>query len=521
MLDWKRLLIMALMTTTMVLARHAAAVSIEKLLMPGPLVEGHARHEGDCSKCHLRFRKGTQARLCLDCHEKVDADIRETRGFHGRLPDAANISCRECHSDHLGRKADIVRLNPVTFDHEQTDFLLEGAHTHVACAACHVADKAWAEAPNRCFDCHKDDEPHKGNLGEQCDDCHTPRSWDEFEFDHDKTDFKLQGKHRNVACTSCHVNERYKETPDRCSSCHAINDVHAGANGDKCEDCHTEKGWSKTSFDHNKDTDFPLRGAHKRVQCESCHVDPVKDKKPKMGCVSCHKADDAHHGNFGRKCQTCHNAKGWPRARFDHDRKTDFPLTGKHGKLACASCHTGNAYREELATDCFSCHQGDDVHREQEGKDCARCHVTRGWADRVLFDHDLTRFPLLGLHAAAPCEECHLSKQFRGIPRACHECHEDDEHKGTLGNACQSCHNPNAWTAWRFDHDTQTDFKLDGAHAELACNDCHIKATDGNRPDISDSCNSCHQGDDVHKGRFGRNCARCHNTERFNDVQIQ
>ena len=519
--NWIRIVMTILTGLTFASPRLTLAADIETLLMPGKVIAGHAKFESQCSKCHLRFRKGTQTQLCLDCHEKIAADVSKKKGFHGRIKDMAKKTCLSCHSEHRGRKADIVQLDPLTFNHKSTDFPLQGAHTALACATCHVDGKTWAEAPSRCSDCHGKQDPHKGNLGNSCQDCHTPERWNKFSFDHDKTDFKLHGKHKKVRCASCHINERYKKTPKRCNSCHAINDVHAGANGSKCESCHNERSWKKTDFDHDRETDFPLRGKHRKVRCEACHVDPIKDSKLKSDCVACHRNDDAHHGNYGKHCDSCHNEKGWSRARFDHTRKTDFPLTGRHAKLPCAACHQGDIHKEELSTSCSGCHADDDVHHGQEGKVCERCHQTQNWSERIVFDHDLTRFPLLGLHATAPCEECHTTAAFRDTSLRCISCHrKDDKHKATLGPDCQQCHNPNSWSAWQFDHEKQGGFRLDGAHESLDCIDCHTTPSKSSKLNTANSCNSCHRTDDIHKGRFGRNCARCHTTERFSDVHI-
>jgi len=518
--DWIRIVMMILTGLTLASPRLVLAADIEKLMMPGEVISGHAKFESDCSQCHLRFRKGTQTQLCLDCHEEITADVEGKKGFHGRIADMATKTCKSCHSEHLGRDADIVQLNPLTFNHKATDFPLEGAHNDTACTACHLPDKTYSEAPAACNDCHGKQDPHKNNLGDKCDKCHTSDKWTSFEFDHDKTDFRLRGTHREVRCASCHINERYKDTPERCNSCHALNDVHAGANGEKCESCHNEKSWDKTDFDHDRETDFALKGKHRDVRCEACHINPVKDRKTDSECVACHRSDDAHHGNYGKKCDSCHTVDGWSRTRFDHDRKTEFPLTGRHAKLTCAACHQGDIHKEELSVSCASCHAGDDLHRGQEGKACERCHQTENWSERILFDHDLTRFPLLGLHATAPCEECHTTQAFQDAPLPCIDCHrEDDEHQSTLGPECQQCHNPNSWSAWQFDHKEQTGFQLEGAHETLTCSDCHITPTD-TRPDKGKSCNSCHRSDDIHKGQFGQNCVRCHTTESFSDVHI-
>ena len=495
------------------------AVDIETLLMPGEVISGHAKFESDCSSCHTRFSKNTQTRLCLDCHEKVAADITARDGFHGRIVKDGD-TCKQCHSEHLGRGADIVRLNPATFNHNDTDFLLQGKHRSTSCSACHDSDEPYRNAPSDCKSCHGKQDPHKGKLGETCADCHTPKSWDQVRFDHDKTDFRLQGKHADTACDACHINERYARTPVACNSCHALDDVHNGANGQKCSDCHNQSDWSKSRFDHTRETKFPLKGLHKDINCKACHTKSVKEALPHKDCISCHKNDDRHHGRYGKTCQSCHTEAGWARSNFNHDIKTDFALKGGHQELTCSACHSGNLSSEKLSGNCIDCHRNDDVHKGQEGKQCARCHSAAGWGENIVFDHDVTHFPLLGLHATAPCEECHVSAAFRDTPGDCISCHRnDDAHEAMLGEACHQCHNPNSWAIWDFDHTEQTRFALDGSHENLRCIQCHNKPSPANLK-LSTQCNACHRQDDVHKGQFGSNCSRCHTNEDFQDVQI-
>ena len=83
-------------------AAPAAADSFEKALMPGEVIHGHAKYELECNKCHQRFDKAAQPKLCNDCHKDVAADIAAKTGMHGRLDDKA---CRNCHSEHKGRNA--------------------------------------------------------------------------------------------------------------------------------------------------------------------------------------------------------------------------------------------------------------------------------------------------------------------------------------------------------------------------------------------------------------------------------
>lgn len=65
--------------------------------------------------------------------------------------------------------------------------------------------------------------------------------------------------------------------------------------------------------------------------------------------------------------------------RFDHAR-TKFPLTGKHVRVACESCHTKSL--EATPRDRIACHREDDIHRGRRA-DCARCHTTNRWSEIV------------------------------------------------------------------------------------------------------------------------------------------
>lgn len=500
--------------------QSAGAIGIESLVMPGQLVESHKKYEEDCGQCHQPFRKESQTRLCRDCHEKVDADISGKQGFHGRS-EAGQTECRHCHTDHKGREADIVALSRETFDHDVTDYPLKGAHDTAGCNACHEPGNKFRDTPDSCVDCHEDDDVHKGRLGEDCVECHSEKTWRITVFDHDSTDFSLGGKHDDIDCNSCHTSQRYEEISTECYSCHRLNDIHAGRYGSNCIECHSDKGWDRIEFDHDKKTDYPLAGKHREVACDACHTGYIYKQKLATECISCHRNDDEHSGRYGEKCDSCHRVQGWDQVKFDHDRGTDFPLRGKHKKARCESCHRGKVENEQLAADCYSCHRPDDVHNGQEGKLCERCHSESGWDQEIRFDHDMAKFPLIGLHATTPCEECHLSATFKEVASDCHTCHRaDDVHQKRLGPLCESCHNPNAWALWEFDHNLQTEYSLDGKHAGIDCLACHTyPAPEG--ISLSSSCADCHHEDDVHDGRFGHYCERCHNTESFDSAEIR
>ena len=504
----------ALLIAQWLVSMPAAAQGLESVLAPGKLAQAHAKLEEDCQKCHVKFDRNAQDRLCMDCHKDVGQDMRGKTGFHGRMKPQA---CKTCHSDHKGRGARIVSLDTATFDHAVSNFALRGGHAMVKCEKCHLPGKGFRIAARDCVACHRKDDPHKGSLGPKCADCHAEASWKDAKFDHSMTRFPLTGKHEAVKCADCHKDTRYKETPQTCLACHRKDDKHKTRFGEKCETCHGTKDWKGIRFNHDTETHYPLLGKHRMVTCQSCHTGFLyRDKLPSK-CVDCHQKDDKHKGTLGESCESCHNERSWKTTSFDH-AKTAFPLLGKHQKAECAACHKSTNYKE-AAKECFSCHQKDDKHQGQEGKACAQCHDEMGWKPAPKFDHGLARFPLLGKHVPVECKLCHASALFKSAKSDCVACHaKDDKHKKTLGPACEQCHNARSWKTWDFDHDTRTKFVLDGKHKGLACSTCHTRPVEG-RVSTSSQCVSCHVKDDVHEGSYGRQCQQCHVTDSFKNIK--
>jgi len=497
-----------------------------KLLMPGDVIKGHAKEEENCEKCHKKFDKGAQTRLCMDCHKEVGKDVKDKTGYHGRMEQGKE--CKECHTEHKGREAKVAEFDHEKFDHALTDYPLKGKHSDpkVKCQDCHKAEKKFSEAPILCNDCHKKDDKHKGNFGPKCQDCHVEKGWKEILFDHDKkTKYPLIGKHKEAKCGSCHKGDLFKDKLQMtCVSCHKKEDdkAHKGKFGPKCESCHVERDWKEILFDHDKKTKYPLLYKHKEAKCSSCHKgDLYKDKIKVTTCVSCHKKEDdkAHKGNYGAKCESCHIEKGWKEILFNHDKDTKYTLLYKHKEAKCSSCHKGDLYKDKLKTDCWSCHEKDDKHKGQEGKKCETCHKEESWK-KTTFNHDrMSKFPLLGRHGLVDCKKCHSAVTFKDAKSDCWSCHEkDDVHKRKLGTDCRMCHNVRNWQAWDFDHD-KTDFKLDGAHEKVGCYKCHQRPM-GDKVVASGTCGGCHDRDDIHNGSYGEQCQRCHDGNKWNKVKI-
>lgn len=405
------------------------------------------------------------------------------------------------------------------------------------CENCHNSFDQTGQS-KLCLDCHKavsaDITGTTGFHGRSseartlaCSTCHNDHQGRDFvliqldseTFDHAITDFALVGAHLDAECESCHLpGKKFAEAPSDCAACHKEADPHKGALGAKCGDCHTGARWQEVrGFDHSK-TRFALDGKHVALDCVACHDSEVWKGLP-LACEGCHLIDDPHGSRFP-VCGNCHSVARWETVRFDHDKDSKFALAGKHSKIGCADCHMPDVAADEAPTDCIGCHADEDVHRTQLGKNCAACHGTASWEADVIFDHGLTRMPLLGFHAVVQCESCHSSNDFAGAEPACEGCHSaEDAHKATLGPDCGTCHTPNGWAFWQYDHDLETSFALTGAHRGLVCDACHTPGTVAQT--VPSDCATCHRADDIHKGAFGTRCEGCHNSTSFKDAQLK
>lgn len=499
---------------------QAIDLGFEKLLSPGPLSKAHEKYEGECEQCHDKKAKNKEKGLCLQCHEDIAADLDKNLGFHGKNSGVIQGECRACHSEHKGLSATIIQWTPQSFDHKITDFPLHGAHQTLACDQCHSNEQKFRDAPHECYSCHEKDDIHQGHQGKECDSCHSTVNWRETKFDHDTTDFPLHGAHQKVPCNQCHRSSVHSEVESTCNACHAIDDRHQGSMGSDCRSCHNSNSWKESSFNHNTDTQFKLRGGHEGISCESCHSVGSDPTKTETQCISCHRNDDVHFGSNGQDCLQCHNTFSWKQNQFDHS-KTKFPLHGAHTNVRCESCHKGDVNKPIKNTECGACHQFDDVHKNSLGDHCDQCHNDNSWNQDILFDHDVSHFPLLGMHATTACESCHEDFVFKGVSQNCVQCHElDNPHEKNLGTQCNLCHHPVSWQAWHFDHNTQSKYSLEGSHENLHCDDCHRDPLD-RFTQKSHTCGSCHHQDDVHRGAYGDQCDRCHNTTRFRELEIR
>jgi hypothetical protein len=340
-----------------------------------------------CARCHVGGRFAGTPTDCYSCHQANYAATTNPNHTAANLP----RTCQNCHSTSAWQPASGI-------DHNKTRFPLTGAHQSVDCARCHIGGR-FAGTPTDCYSCHQSNyngttNPNHQAAGfpTQCQNCHSTNAWTPASnIDHNKTRFPLTGAHRNVACSSCHVNGRFAGTPTDCYSCHqssyagTTNPNHQAAGfPTQCQNCHTTTAWTPATFNHNK-TRFPLTGAHQSVDCARCHVNGRYAGTP-TDCYSCHQSDyngtnNPNHraSGFPTQCQNCHSTSSWLGAIFNHP----FPITsGAHVGLNCTDCHTTpNNFR---AFECILCHahqkaDTDSRHHDVGGYSysspaCYRCH---------------------------------------------------------------------------------------------------------------------------------------------------
>jgi len=346
---------------------------------------------------------------------------------------------------------------------------------------------------------------------------------------------KLAIKHARLErqCTKCH--EPFdKAAQDRlCLACHKdvgadLDEKHgyhgqaSVVQGRPCKTCHGEhKGrgadlirLDREKFDHRL-TDRPLRGGHVRVRCDDCHAPGKRFREAPSHCSDCHARKDPHEGSVGLACANCHEETVWKTVRFDHNAAA-FRLEGRHREARCEGCHKTKKFKPTAST-CYACHERDDKHRGSFAGNCQSCHTPmRKWR-ATEFDHlRKTKFPLTGRHASTSCEKCHRDGlAAERTATNCHGCHErNDGHHGQFGRTCETCHTPAEWRRHTFEHDRRTRFALRGRHTEARCTGCHRGALQAEHLDRS--CYACHREDDVHHGREGTRCDKCHDERGWN-----
>jgi len=178
-----------------------------------------------CYECHKKQEKWSFREIginCKDCHSDIHQTFIQPKYY-------PNGNCKICHTEN--------HWSGVIFDHSKTGFKLTGGHQKQECRVCHFekdkegkVNQKFSGLSTDCSACHDDNHNNQFAKGgaTNCSDCHDTGNWKASKFDHNKTAFRLDGKHINVACEKCHKKQQegsvfyvnYKLKEFKCESCH-------------------------------------------------------------------------------------------------------------------------------------------------------------------------------------------------------------------------------------------------------------------------------------------------------------
>ncbi len=285
--------------------------------------------------------------LCADCHQDAHAGQLTLTDSGGE--------CASCHTT-----ADWSPSTFTTQDHASLPFALEGAHAGVSCEKCHGTVREFLPVladhdllgpagiffgldGSACIDCHMNphgakyagseyagseyagsEAPDRAGNGREvieragtCADCHNVQGFTPTLVDagmHARFSFPLEGAHAAVPCFACHADMAHQPLVSTlslgppldpplaftvadaaCADCHQ--DPHRAQFAPDCAQCHDQNAFRPApGFVHDRDSSFPLEGAHSNVACAACH----KSESDAAGAFTRFKPIDA-------SCESCHS----------------------------------------------------------------------------------------------------------------------------------------------------------------------------------------------------------------------
>ena len=464
--------------------------------------------EQKCISCHEDVHAGGLASDCTECHGQLQfrpATFFDHSEFIPLVNGHSGIECKLCHT------------LPELTEKNENKFL--------------PFDQVRG---TRCEECH--DSPHRVIWEQECELCHPEDAppWSEGKESvtkelHELVGFRLDVPHDKLECDQCHdpnlsfenrypdpTSAGYLRREESCEGCHQ--DIHGGQFlpfHTQCMDCHEKTHFLPPDFGVEEHEElYPLLGVHKTTDCQDCHKlgelnsDLGKSDAIRMfrgisqECLACH--EDVHLGQFLAEgiqlvqCQHCHPLPtSWTEIDFEHNLDSRYMLEFSHLSVDCEKCHQLDSFPQgdsairyrPLGMRCEDCHE--DIHRGQfirnDSVQCEHCHPLPTAWDELGFVHNQdSRFALAGVHAETDCVKCHkpetqpdnvLMTRYRPMGMRCEDCHEDIHfgqfREGGLVN-CDTCHPfPSSWHDLDFDHNTDSQFPLDGTHATVSCEKCH------------------------------------------------
>ncbi len=174
-----------------------------RFLSNGPVSSAHATFEQDCAACHTPFGE-VSTEACSTCHEKYGDEIGvysfashylyRSNDFSRLATSEHETTCVPCHTEHLGREAEITRVDDgrcltchaygsFNRDHPQFDFAADNIPDDDALAFTHIhhtreimESQGLFDVERACLYCHSPKPDGKSfqpvDFDRHCDACH-------------------------------------------------------------------------------------------------------------------------------------------------------------------------------------------------------------------------------------------------------------------------------------------------------------------------------------------------------------
>ena len=312
-------------------------------------------------------------------------------------------------------------------------------------------------------------------------------------FDHNPTGFSLTGTHVSVPCASCHINERFPNTPRACFGCHngmtapgAASVLSHPVTTNYCEGCHQTTTWRDYRFIDHVQALGPCANCHNNkiaagktpnhiitnATCNTCHFNTVTFK----GGIVPPNTPKAPAATATTPTATVTTPAPAATTTVPPNTSSSQPPGAQKPSsmlnVSTKPSHTG------LVSGCVTCHNGVAATGKRS-------------------NHIVT---------SAPCETCHKSAMtFAGarvdhtsLTATCISCHNGAVAEGrpprhlltTL--PCETCHRTAFWTPVTYRH-TSPAYVNHGPG--ISCNSCHVsnaQTVTWKFPAFRPNCAGCH-----------------------------
>lgn len=174
---------------------------------------------------------------------------------------------------------------------------------------------------------------------------------------------KSRGKHRGLACETCHGPAvKHTENPE-------AEKPYAPRDRNFCPKCH--------AYDASRPTGFP-------------QINP-ESHNPEMPCITCHLPHEPEPPEVPRECEACHGQIARTKA------------VSSHARLACVTCHTVDERHKVAPRSALP-------SKPQSREFCGQCHATGTAEPRA------PKVDLASHGGSYRCWDCHYPHLPEGRP---------------------------------------------------------------------------------------------------------